>query len=62
MNTMLPFLLMEGEEDGDNLLLLVLMNSMSGGLDSSEGFSSNFNMLLPLLMGGEDEGEYNTIF
>ena len=34
------------------LLLMVILNSMTGGLDSQSGFDSNFNMLLPLLMKG----------
>ena len=30
---------------------------MTGGLDSSDGFSNNFNILLPLLLGSEDGDE-----
>ena len=31
-------------------MLMVLMNSMTAGIDTQEGFDSNFNMLLPLLL------------
>ena len=36
MNMILPFLLSDDME-GDNLMLMVLMSSMSGGLDSQQG-------------------------
>ena len=32
------------------VLLMVLLNSMTGGLRTESGFDSNFNLLLPLLM------------
>ena len=51
MNTMLPFLMMDSESEDDSLLMMVLMNSMTGGLDSADGFANNFNMLLPMLLG-----------
>ena len=64
MNTMMPFLLMDDSSDRDNLLLMVMMSSMSGGMDSSDGFANNFNMLLPLLLGSEDgdEGDSDMLF
>ena len=31
----------------DSLLLMVIMNSISGEISSQAGFYSNFNMLLP---------------
>ena len=34
---MLPYLLMEEESDEDNIMLMVMMNSMTGGLDTAEG-------------------------
>ena len=48
-DTMIPFLLMENSSEQDELMLMVLMNSMTGGLESPEGFSQNFNVLLPML-------------
>ena len=36
ISTMLPFLLMEEDSDSDNLMM-VMMNSMMGGLDQPEG-------------------------
>ena len=36
---------------------MVMMSSMTGGMDSSDGFANNFNMLLPLLLGSEDGDE-----
>ena len=46
----MPLLLMDDQSDSDSLLLMVLMNSMTGRMGSQTGFDSNFNMLLPLLM------------
>ena len=46
----MPLLLLDDSSDSDSLLLMVMMNSMTGGLNSQSGFDSNFNMLLPLLM------------
>ena len=55
MNSMLPFLLMDSDSEDDSMLLMVLMNSMTGGLDSADGFGANFNLLLPMLLGGDDD-------
>ena len=55
MNVMLPFLLMDDASDKDNLLLLVLVNSMTGGMDTTAGFDNNFNLLLPLLLINDDD-------
>ena len=52
-DTMIPFLLMENSSEQDELMLMVLMNSMTGGLESPEGFSQNFNILLPMLFSTE---------
>ena len=41
----------------DNLLLMVMMSSMTGGMDSEDGFANNFNMLLPLLLGSNDPSD-----
>ena len=46
----MPLLLLDDATDSDSLLLMVMMNSMSGGLDSQSGFDANFNLLLPLLI------------
>ena len=62
MNTMMPFLLKDESSDSDNLLLMVMMSSMTGGMDYSDGFADNFNMLLPLLLGSEDEGDKDMLF
>ena len=63
MNSMMPFLLMDDSSDSDNLMKLVLMSSMTGGMDSSAGFENNFNMLLPLLLGGDDtDGDNDMLF
>ena len=63
-NAIMPFLLMDDLSDSDNLLLMVMMSSMTGGMDSSDGFANNFNMLLPLLLGSEDgdEGDNDMLF
>ena len=41
-----------------------MMSSITGGMDSSDGFANNFNMLLPLLLGSEDgdEGDSDMLF
>jgi len=64
MNTVLPFLVMDAASDNDDRLLMVMINSMTGGLDSSDGFANNFNMLLPLLLGSEggDDGDSDMLF
>ena len=64
INSMMPFLLMEDSSDSDHLMKLVLMSSMTGGMDSSAGFENNFNMLLPLLLGSEDgdKGDEDMLF
>merc|ERR1711935_845741 len=49
MNTMLPFLLMGNEDsDSDNVLLMVMMNSMTGGMDSPQGIEHNFNLMMAM--------------
>lgn len=63
MNIMLPFLLMDDATENDNLMLLVLMNSMTGGMDHMDGFGNNFNLLLPLLLGSDDnDGDNDMLF
>ena len=47
---MMPLMLLDDQSDSDSLLLMVMMNSMTGGLNSQSAFDSNFNMLMPLLM------------
>ena len=47
---MMPLMLLDDSSDSNSLLLMVMMNSMTGGLNSQSGFDSNFNILLPLLM------------
>jgi hypothetical protein len=37
-------------EQTDSLLTMVLLNSMTGGMKTEEGFANNFNLLLPLVM------------
>ena len=63
MNSMMPFLLMDDSSDSDNLMMMVLMSSMTGGMDSSDGFANNFNMLLPLLLGDDSsDGDDDMLF
>ena len=54
---MMPLLLMADSDSDDSLLMMVLMNSMTGGLNSQSGFDSNFNMLLPILMKDCDDSD-----
>ena len=63
INSMMPFLLMDDSSDSDNLMMMVLMSSMTGGMDSSDGFANNFNMLLPLLLGDDSsDGDNDMLF
>ena len=43
-------ILVSGSFNIKEVLLMVLLNSMTGGLRTEIGFDSNFNLLLPLLM------------
>ena len=63
INSMMPFLLMDDSSDSDNLMMMVLMSSMTGGMDTSDGFANNFNMLLPLLLGDDSsDGDDDMLF
>ena len=63
INSMMPFLLMDDSSDSDNLMMMVLMSSMTGGMDSADGFANNFNMLLPLLLGDDSsDGDDDMLF
>ena len=37
IQTILPFMLLDDATEDDNLLLMVLMSSMTGGMDNSQG-------------------------
>ena len=54
INTIMPFLLMDDSSSSDDLLFMVMISSMTGGMDSADGFANNFNIILPLLLGSED--------
>merc|ERR1712150_2813 len=60
MNLMMPMLMMDNDSDGDNLLNMVMINSMMGGMDTADGFANNFNMLLPMLMMDSDDDDSDT--
>ena len=51
---------MMDDSSDDSLMKMVLINSMMGGMDSADGFANNFNMLLPLLIGSEDDDDSET--
>merc|ERR1712150_445638 len=46
----LMFLLDDEGNSTDSVLLMVLLNSMTGGMNTQQGFDNNFNMMLPLLL------------
>ena len=51
MDQMLPILLIDSDySDNDRILVMTLMNVMSGAAQSPNEFNNNFNMLMPLLM------------
>ena len=56
LDIIMPFILMENDSETDNLLLMVMMNSITGGMDSADGFDQNFNVLLPLLFSDSTDG------
>ena len=35
--------------------MMVLLSSMTGGMDSAGGFADNFNLLVPLMLDDESE-------
>ena len=45
----------DDSSDSNDLLFMVIMSSLTGGMDSTDGFANNFNMLLPLLLGSEND-------
>jgi len=53
MNQLMPFLLMEQSEE--SVLMMVLVNSITGGMDTQQGFDNNFNILLQLLLDESDK-------
>ena len=58
INLIMPYLMMNHgtkTNDEDNLLLMVLMNSISSKMNSKDGFRDNFNLLVPLLLEPEDK-------
>ena len=60
IDLIMPYLVLKDESnDDENLLLMVLMNSVSSELDSEDGFRDNFNLLLPLLL-ESDNGQDNS--
>merc|ERR1711963_798713 len=48
-----------GDSD-NNVLLMVMMNSMTGGMDTPQGFEHNFNLMLPLLILDDDNDSTTT--
>ena len=56
LDVIMPFILMENDSDTDNLLLMVMMNSITGGMNSAYGSDQNFNVLLPLLFSDSSDG------
>jgi len=60
VNLISPYLILkDGMEsnDDENLLLMVLMNSVSSEMDSEDGFRDNFNLLLPLLLESDNASD-----
>ena len=60
INLITPYLVMKDEmesNDDVNLLLMVLMNSVSSEMDSEDGFRDNFNLLLPLLLESDNASD-----
>ena len=43
MSTMLPFIMMDDQSEDDHLLRMVLINSILGEMDTTEGFDNDFN-------------------
>jgi hypothetical protein len=57
MDAVLPMMLMmDDDSDMDSILMMVMLGSMTGGMNSQHGFDNNFNMLLPLLLMDSDDG------
>ena len=50
INQLAPFLLMDDLADDSNLMLMILLNMMNGGMNTEVGFQDNFNLMMPLLL------------
>jgi len=50
INQLAPFLLMDDLADDSNLMLMILLNMMNGGMNTQVGFQDNFNLMMPLLL------------
>ena len=50
INQLAPFLLMDNLDDDSNLMLMILLNMMNGGMNTQVGFQDNFNLMMPLLL------------
>ena len=50
INQLAPFLLMDDDADDSNLMLMILLNMMNGGMNTQVGFQDNFNLMMPLLL------------
>ena len=60
INLITPYLVLKDEMESNedvNLLLMVLMNSVSSEMDSEDGFRDNFNLLLPLLLESDNASD-----
>ena len=50
INQLAPFLLMDDLAEDSNLMLMILLNMMNGGMNTQVGFQDNFNLMMPLLL------------
>ena len=55
----MPFMLLSDSDKSsdESLMLMVMLNSLTGGLSTETGFDSNFNMILPILMKDCDDSD-----
>ena len=55
----MPFMILSDSDKSsdESLMLMVMLNSLTGGLSTQTGFDSNFNMILPILMKDCDDSD-----
>merc|ERR1712150_181933 len=54
-------LMMDDDSEMDSVLLMVMLSSMTGGMNTQQGFDNNFNMLLPFLLMDDDSADSDSM-
>ena len=59
LQQIMPLMVLSDSDEftDESLMLMVILNSLSGSLSTQTGFDSNFNMILPILMKDCDDSD-----